>query len=1041
MYMVNNMRMWLSVLLSVWVCTAWAQETETITFSEMGYSNALEVTSVEGTNFSITFNKGTNSNTPKYYTSGAAIRVYGGGYFTVSSNNDITSIVITFGNGDDSNAITTNVGTYSSGSWSGTAKSVKFSVGGTSGNRRIAAVTVTTASSTPRVSTPTFSVADGEVARGTVVNFNCDTEGVTYYYTTDGSDPTAGSASATSYTVNGDVTLKLMAVKAEMDNSAVATASYTILKADPNLAFSQTTVTANYGEAFTAPTLTYADGYDGTITYSSSNAAITVNPTTGEVSFTSTAIDKTTTITATATATDNFKSGTASYVLNVVDPTAITGNLNSTTFGESHSGSAPAGYTATGDIGGVTVTYIRGDNQNAYISTSEIRIYNGTSLKFTAPDGYTLTSLTFDNTVAFSADHGTFSGKTWTASDDDSVTEVTLTRSTGSGGTTLKSVTIHLEQLATAVAAPTITPASGTYTSAQTVSITNNAEGATLYYTTDGTTPTAASTAYTKPFVLSKNGTYTVKAIAIGDEGKSRVVTHTYTIDIDIDAPVFTETDGTTFTEPYTIHLTAADGCHIYYATGSASPVDDMGNLTSSAILYNGGIANISKATTITAVAVDAYGNVSHTATASYKYTGEVEVPFYENFDQGLGNFTVETSGSNAPVWVFRTNDSAADIEKYGEARRYAYVTGNNNKRGTARLISPIIDLSDETVTSATLNFIHAGRYFDGYNSDKTVEQTAAGMAPSHAQLFVREVGGSWQQLTIPNWFTQTGQYTRFNSGDIDLSAFAGKKIQVSFLYTADTQSTGTWNVLKFAVTTTNEEIVNMNTDGYVTYVVKNDIDWSQTKDKYPDVHGYKVTEFGREEAVFVEFGVGSNETMIPAETPIILKGKQGENHLVIAKSDDVISKPKNNLLKPSYGEVKVAAGQQLFVFQKDKDWSAETPYDKYGFYRLSANRLIPERKAYLNAIDATEQVSGKTNMARGVYRLKDMGRLANAILGDVNGDGLVDVNDVMGVVSDVCGEKPDTYIEEAADVNGDEDIDVNDVMKIVDTITDDKQQ
>lgn len=964
MYMVNNMRMWLSVLLSVWVCAAWAQET--ITFSERGFNNQEVISTVKGSSFTIDFNKGTNSNTPKYYTSGTAIRIYGGGYFTVSSDNDITSIVITFGSDDGSNAITTNVGTYSNGSWSGTAKSVKFSVGGTSGNRRIAAVTVTTAS--------------------------------------------------------------------------------TILKADPNLAFSQTTVTANYGEAFTAPTLTYADGYDGTITYSSSNAAITVNPTTGEVSFTSTAIDKTTTITATATATDNFKSGTASYVLNVVDPNAITGNLNNSTFGTSYSGSITpiANFSSvSGHIGDVTVVYSKGSASYAYINDSQIRVYNGTVLQFTAPEGYQLISLTFDTNVDFTADHGTFSGKTWTASDDDNETEVTL-RSTASGRTELKSVTIHLQPLSAAVAAPTITPASGTYTSAQTVSITNNAEGATLYYTTDGTTPTAASTAYTKPVVLSKNGTYTVKAIAIGDEGKSRVVTHTYTIDIDIDAPVFTENNGTTFNEPYTIHLTAADGCHIYYATGSASPVDDMGSLTSSAILYNGGIANISKATTITAVAVDAYGNVSHTATASYNYTGEVEVPFYENFDQGLGNFTVEpseTSGTNAPEWVFRTNERPEDIEKYGEARRYAFVTGNNNKRGTARLISPIIDLSDETVKSATLNFIHAGRYFDGYNSDKTVEQTAAGMAPTHAQLFVREVGGAWQQLEIPNWFTQNSQYTRFNSGDIDLSAFAGKKIQVSFLYTADTQSTGTWNVLKFAVTTTNEEIVNMKTDGYVTYVVKNDIDWTQTKAQYPDVHGYKVTEFGREEAVFVEFGVGSNETMIPAETPIILKGKQGDNHLVIAKSDDVISKPKNNLLKPSYGEVKVAAGQQLFVFQKDKDWSAETPYDKYGFYRLSANRLIPERKAYLNAIDATEQVSGKTNMARGVYRLKDMGRLANAILGDVNGDGLVDVNDVMGVVSDVCGEKPETYIEEAADVNGDEDIDVNDVMKIVDTITDDKQQ
>jgi hypothetical protein len=57
---------------------------------------------------------------------------------------------------------------------------------------------------------------------------------------------------------------------------------------------------------------------------------------------------------------------------------------------------------------------------------------------------------------------------------------------------------------------PVITPGTGTYTSAQTVSVSD--PGTTLFYTTDGTPPTSGSKPYTAPFVV--NATTTVRAIA-----------------------------------------------------------------------------------------------------------------------------------------------------------------------------------------------------------------------------------------------------------------------------------------------------------------------------------------------------------------------------------------------------------------------------------------------------------------------------------------------------------------------------------------------
>lgn len=138
-----QIKSWLLMLFMVLgASNAWAAD-ETITFADNGYSNAEAIETVQGTNFTITFDKGTNSNAPKYYNTGSAIRTYGGNYFTVSSNYTITAIELTFASGEGSNAITTDKGTYENGFWTGGEKEVTFTIGGTSGHRRIASIKVT----------------------------------------------------------------------------------------------------------------------------------------------------------------------------------------------------------------------------------------------------------------------------------------------------------------------------------------------------------------------------------------------------------------------------------------------------------------------------------------------------------------------------------------------------------------------------------------------------------------------------------------------------------------------------------------------------------------------------------------------------------------------------------------------------------------------------------------------------------------------------------------------------------------------------------
>ncbi len=82
------------------------------------------------------------------------------------------------------------------------------------------------------------------------------------------------------------------------------------------------------------------------------------------------------------------------------------------------------------------------------------------------------------------------------------------------------------------VASPGFSPAGGTYSSDQSVALSCATAGAVIHYTTDGSTPTSASLAYSTPIAVSGVGTsMTIKAIAVKTGMiDSPVASATYTI-------------------------------------------------------------------------------------------------------------------------------------------------------------------------------------------------------------------------------------------------------------------------------------------------------------------------------------------------------------------------------------------------------------------------------------------------------------------------------------------------------------------------------
>ena len=102
------------------------------------------------------------------------------------------------------------------------------------------------------VATPAFSVESGAVDSGTSVTITCSTDGAKIYYTTDGSEPTASSAEYTAaISVTPPMTLKAIAVKSGMNDSAVASASYTIKGTVATPAFSVASGAVNSGTEVT----------------------------------------------------------------------------------------------------------------------------------------------------------------------------------------------------------------------------------------------------------------------------------------------------------------------------------------------------------------------------------------------------------------------------------------------------------------------------------------------------------------------------------------------------------------------------------------------------------------------------------------------------------------------------------------------------------------------------------------------------------------------------------------------------------------------
>jgi len=272
------------------------------------------------------------------------------------------------------------------------------------------------------------------------------------------------------------------------------------------------------------------------------------------------------------------------------------------------------------------------------------------------------------------------------------------------GGGNYGASTSSTTSLNVQAATPVISPASGTFTSIQTVTITDATPGTQIYYTTNGVVPTTTSTPYTGPFVVSGR-TQTVQAIAV-ETGYLQSVTATAAITLNLSAPpppVFSLAPGI-YPAAQTVTLSDPQpGVVIYYTTNGSFP-------TTSSPTYSG---PISLSTSETLVAVAAYGYAQSSPASAQYYIGSSSTPFIYTIagnsswgyagDGGSANFAslnsptataLDTAGNiyiaDYGNNVVRRVDSKTGVITTVAGTGNAGYSGDNGPATAAQLSSPV---------------------------------------------------------------------------------------------------------------------------------------------------------------------------------------------------------------------------------------------------------------------------------------------------------------------------------------------------------------
>ncbi|HYF66975.1 MAG TPA: chitobiase/beta-hexosaminidase C-terminal domain-containing protein [Ohtaekwangia sp.] len=383
----------------------------------------------------------------------------------------------------------------------------------------------------PTVSTPQFTPAPGTYTSSQLVTITTATSGASVYYTLDGTTPTTSSTLYSEpLTISATTTLKALAVKSGMDNSVVQTGLYTI----------NSVSTVNTPQ-FTPPAGTYTDSQLVSISTTTTGATIhyTLNGTIPTVSSavytTPLTISSTTTLKAIAVKAGMTNSGVQTAVYTISDdnqPFTTTLEAENATLSGVSVKASGTGFTGTGfaDYDGNSGTYIHWAVNVPAAGQYRLDFRYGNGSNKSRPLAIAVNGTTTEGSKPFPS---TVSWDNWSIVSStvqlNAGANTIRATSIGSGGANFDHLVVTGLASIPVVNAPVFTPAQGVYPDGVSVTLSSSTTGSTIYYTLNGSTPSASSSVYNAAIAIS--ATTTIRAIAIKEGISSTVVSATYTIE------------------------------------------------------------------------------------------------------------------------------------------------------------------------------------------------------------------------------------------------------------------------------------------------------------------------------------------------------------------------------------------------------------------------------------------------------------------------------------------------------------------------------
>ncbi len=321
---------------------------------------------------------------------------------------------------------------------------------------------------------------------------------------------------------------------------------------------------------------------------------------------------------------------------------------------------------------------------------------------------------------------------------------------------------------------PVITPAAGDFEAGQTIQVTITVpQGTTVYYTTDDTTPSQNSTAYTQPFAVTK--TTTVKAVAYDTKGNaSPIVSATYTFkeyqkfttiaDLQAAATAEDQDVSVTFNSWVVTAVTASNayvsdgerGLLIYYKNHGLTIGDKLsGTVTCQLVLYNGqtelkGFVALPAATAGEAVAKEV-------GIADIKAENQCTLVKLTGVTYSGGDLT---DGTNKIQFydTFKTGVTLTEGEKYDVTG--VVVLFNTTLEIAPRTESDVVIKQDQTpyifVSPAEVEL-------DGTEHQGTLDVTIKNIDTQNVQVMVTFVDENGRPLAAePDWIT-----AKFENGKV----------------------------------------------------------------------------------------------------------------------------------------------------------------------------------------------------------------------------------------------------------------------------------